>query len=156
MKNVLSTLALAVAALVVAPSALANDVTANISAGVPLMCEIAQATDTDAEFPSGAMSVTQYTQMLVRCNLDQSFTITTPTPDAAGRFSISNGVQTMDVELTSGNSGTNIWGSSVEITGVGTGNLQFVDYGLKFNPDRAYLPAAGTYNGTITFSLTAI
>ncbi|MBJ6983991.1 hypothetical protein [Luteimonas sp. MC1750] len=155
MKNVLSPLALAIA-MVAAPSAFANDVTANVSATVPQQCEIVQVQDTDVTFAVGQTGSNVYQQMMVRCNLDQAFNITTPTTDAAGRFNITNGVQSMAVELTAGDLGVDIWDSSLAVPGVGTGEYQYFDYGLSFNPDSGYLPAVGTYTGTIMFSLTAL
>ena len=154
MKKLLS--AVLVALVAFAPSAFANSMSGNVTANVPSTCEIRAVTDVHAEFGFNVSSTTGSGNILVACNLDANYTLTSPTVDAAGRFTLPSisghpGAE-MEVELRD-NTGVPLT-SSGAMNRVGTGQSEWVPFSLNFNP-AGLLPPVAFYQGTLTFDLTA-
>lgn len=157
MKKLLTPFLFLLAALAFAPSAFAaTSVVSNVTADVPAYCEIETITDVHADFSPQSSSTTRIGQILVMCNLDLNYTLSSPTVDANGEFIITGisgqpGAQ-MSVVLRD-NSGIPLpAGSTWNRTG--TGMSEWIPFQLLYNPSGV-IPAIAFYQGSLTVDLTA-
>ena len=155
----LSILAAALAAVLAAPAAFAdNSADINVSATVPTYCEIINDTpDAHVDFAPGSTGAGISKNLMIRCNKDMGFSIYNTTADANGEFDIqgiAGTTNTMKVLLLT--SAMTPWGSGISEGGTGTGEYQFIQFNLEFNPNSGgVIPASGEYAATSTFNLVA-
>ena len=152
-------LATLIAAVVAAPSALADPVTGNVYANVPSFCQINSVEDVTADFGMGTRSMESTGLISVICNLNKGYSITNTTVDSAGRFVIpavsGTSGASMQVELRQNVTGS-AWTDASILGGTGTGLTQLIPFKLVFNPNGGPIPSYGQYVGTLTFDLWTI
>lgn len=141
-----------------ASPAFANSMSGNVTANVASTCEIRAVTDVHADFEFSVSSSSRTGQILVICNKDANYTLTSPTVDASGRFWLSSisGTPgaTLEVELRD-NTGVPM-GSARAMNLVGTGIQEWIPFTLVYNPGGAALPAVASYASTLQFDLTYV
>lgn len=153
----LSLLAIGLTAALATPAAFADDsATINVTATVQPFCSIFSATDADGQFAPQVSSTDFIGQIGVMCNLNQNYTITSPTVDSAGQF-VMPGISgqpgaSMNVVLMDNNSVA--LGSADSWSHTGTGMSQWIPFRLRYNPE-SIIPSVGSYATTLTFDLTA-
>lgn len=156
MKKLLSAFILALVAF--APSAFANSVQGGVTANVPSTCEITAVDAVHAEFGLNVSTTSASGNIHVVCNKDAGYSISSPTVNADGRFTIpaisGTAGATMQVEVRESVTG-NALNSGDLIGGTGTGLTQFIGFQLVYNPLGGGIPAYGFYSGQWTVDLTS-
>ena len=153
----LSLLAALIAATLATPAFADNTATGDVYANVPSTCEIYSIDPVTANF---GVSVTQTSAggfINILCNKDAGYSLTAPTVDGSGNFTI-NAISgtagaSMLVKLRESTTG-GAWTSSDIVGGQGTGQMQQYPFTLDFNVAGG-IPAYGSYVGSFDVTLTA-
>lgn len=131
-----------------------SQATATLSASVETNCEILSADDSHADMGSSLMTTTQGTVDIL-CNKDLPFSITAST-DSSGRIAlpaVSGAPDTYLVVAVKDPDGVPFFGGR-SYQSTGTGFVQTLSPSYEFNPDGGR-PPAGSFEGTITYTLTS-
>ena len=153
----LSLLAIGLMAALAAPAAFADDSkTVTVTANVQSTCEIQFVENVHGEFAPRVASITASGLIAVLCNKDAGYSLSTPTTDSAGRFTL-NAISgtagaTMEAELRETVTGQP-WSNTDLVGGQGTGQIVYHSYQVLFNPDGG-IPAVGSYTADVTVDLT--
>lgn len=153
----LSLLAALIAATLATPAFADNTATGDVYANVPSTCEIYSIDPVTANFGVSVSQTSAGGFINILCNKDGGYSLTAPTVDASGNFTISaiSGTSgaTMLVKLRESTTGS-AWTSSDIVGGTGTGQMQQYPFTLDFNVAGG-IPAYGSYVGSFDVTLTA-
>lgn len=155
----LSLLAIGLMAALAAPAAFADDSkTGTVTANVPSTCEIQFIENVHGEFAANITSTSATGNIAVLCNKDAGYSLSTPSTDSAGRFTL-NAISgtagaTMEAELRETVTGQP-WSNTDLVGGQGTGQTVYHSYQVVFNPAGGVIPAVGSYTADVTVDLTA-
>jgi len=152
-------LAMTMLAALAAPAAFADSSgTTTVTATVPSTCEIQFIDTVHGDFSTHVTSTTATGNIAVLCNKDAGYSLSTPTPDSAGRFMLTaiSGTSgaTLEAELRETVTGQS-WGNTDLVGGVGTGQTVYHPFQVIFNPSGGALPPVGSYTASLTIDLTS-
>lgn len=143
--------------LLASPAFADNTATGDVYANVPSTCEIYSIDPVTANFGVSVTQTSASGYINILCNLNAGYSLTAPTVDASGNFTITaiSGTSgaTMLVKLRESTTG-NAWTSSDIVGGNGTGQFQQYPFTLDFNVAGG-LPSYGSYVGSFDVTLAA-